>query len=252
VAGPLADPAVDHHVVVRAEAGLALVDGFQLGAAPEGGVLGRGAGPRDALSPGDVAAAQRALLGIVGHVQQVAAVLAGRAHVDHGLAEVAEDLLLERAEPGVVTVDRRVVGGRGLGGVGADRAALSDPLGPPAVHQAHVPVPEQRAHPQRVGGPPVVLVPVEDQRGVPADPLLRHQPGEPRSVHVVPGHRVVELGVPVQLDRAGNVPGLVEQHVLVGFGHHQAGVVEVVRDPLGGDDHLRVGVLLELRRGILR
>ena len=36
------------------------------------------------------------------------------------------------------------------------------------------------------------------------------------------------------------------------FGHHQAGVVEVLRDPLGGDDHLRVGVLLELRRGILR
>ncbi len=218
----------------------------------EGRVLGGGPRPGDALGAGDVAAAQRALLRVVRHVQQLAAVLAGRAHVDHGLPEVGHDLVLERAEPLVVTVDGRVVGRRGLGGVGADRAALGDPLGPPAVHQPHVRVPEQRAHPQRVGRPPVVPVAVEDQRGVPADPLLRHQPGEPGPVHVVPGHRVVELGVPVELDRAGDVAGLVEQHVLVGLGYHQAGVIEVGRDPLGGHDLLRVGILSELRRGILR
>ena len=218
----------------------------------ERGVLGGGPRPGDALGAGDVAAAQRALLRVVGHVQQLAAVLAGRAHVDHRLPEVRQDLVLERADARVVAGDIRVVGGRGLGRVGADRAALGDPLGPAAVHQAHVRVAEQRAHPQRVRRPPVVLVAVEHQRGVPADALLGHQPGEARPVHVVAGDRVVEFGMPVELDRAGDVAGLVEQHVLVGFGHHQAGVVEVLRDPLGGDDHLRVGVLKELRRGILR
>ena len=45
--------------------------------------------------------------------------------------------------PLVVTVDSRVLDLRGLRGIGAERAALGDPLGPPAVHQAHVGVPEQ-------------------------------------------------------------------------------------------------------------
>ncbi len=49
-------------------------------------------------APGDVAAAQRAFLRVIGHVQQLAAVLPRRAHVDHRLAQVGQDLLLERAD----------------------------------------------------------------------------------------------------------------------------------------------------------
>ena len=251
MAGSLADAAVDHHVVVGTQPGLAEVDGLQLDAGTEGGILGGGAGPRNALRARDVAAAQGAFLRVIGHVQQLAAVLPRRPHVDHRLAEVFQDLVLERPDVRVVAVDNRVVGLRALGLLGAERPALGDPLGPPAVHQAHVGVPEQRAHPQGVRGPPVVPVAVEHQRGVAADALVRHQPGEARAVDVVARNGVVELGVPVELDRAGDVTGLVQQHVLIGLGYHQARIIEVLRHPLGGDDHFGVGVFLQLSRGII-
>ena len=48
-------------------------------------------------------------------------------------------------------------------------------------------------------------------------PRGRHDLGEPLAVDVVAGHRVVEVGVPVDLDRARDVPGVVEQDVLVGL-----------------------------------
>src|SRR5260370_7034633 len=58
--------------------------------------------------------------------------------------------------------------------------------------------------------------------------------------------------MPVQLDRAGDVPGVVQQHVLVGLGHDQAGVVEVPGHPPGRDEHLRAGIVLEPRDGVTR
>jgi hypothetical protein len=112
-------------------------------------------------------------------------------------------------------------------------------------------VAEQRAHPQRVRRPPVIPVTVKDQRGVGRDALLRHQPREARTVHIVAGHRVVELSVPVELHRARDVTGLIQQHVLVGLGHDQARVVQVPGQPPGRDEHLRAGVVLELRRGVV-
>ena len=48
----------------------------------------RGARPRHALRRRDVAGAQRALLGVGGHVRALAGVLLGRAHVDQRVAEV--------------------------------------------------------------------------------------------------------------------------------------------------------------------
>ena len=246
VAGPLADAAVDDHVVVAGQPGLAQVDRLELGAGAEGAVLGGGARPRHAAGTGDVPAAQRAFLRVVRHVQQLAAVLPRRPDVDQRLAQVRHDLVLERADLAVVAVDDRVVGRRPLRLVGGQRAALGDPLGPSAVHQPDIGVREQRDDPQGVRGPPVVPVAVEHQRGVAADPLVRHQPGEAGPVDVVAGDRVVELGVPVELHRAGDVAGLVEQHVLVGLRHHQARVVEVLGDPLGRHDGLRVGIFLQL------
>ena len=46
--------------------------------------------------------------------------------------------------------------------------------------------------------------------------------GEPLAVDVVAGDGVVELRVPVDLDRAGDVPGVVEEDVLVGLDDDEA------------------------------
>src|SRR5215469_8574646 len=109
VARSLADPAVDDHVVVWAQLGLAGVDSLELGTRSERGVLGGCAGPRNASSAGNVAAADGAFLWIVRHVEQFAGVLARRANVDERLTEVFLDLVPEGAEGAVVTLDDRIV-----------------------------------------------------------------------------------------------------------------------------------------------
>ena len=53
--------------------------------------------------------------------------------------------------------------------------------------------------------------------------LLTSQRGEPRTVDVVADHRIIEIGVPVDLHRTGDVADVVEQGVLVGFDDGQAG-----------------------------
>ena len=40
--------------------------------------------------------------------------------------------------------------------------------------------------------------------------------------------------------------GLVEEHVLVGFDHDQAGLPEVMFEPISGDEPAGLGVLGEL------
>jgi len=94
-----------------------------------------------------VPTAQGTFLRVVGHVQQLAGVFTGRAHVDQRLAQVDHDLVPERPDRRVVALDDRVVRPRPLRRVGGDRAALGDPLRPPAVDEAKVGVPEQRADP---------------------------------------------------------------------------------------------------------
>jgi hypothetical protein len=81
---------------------------------------------------------------------------------------------------------------------------------------------------------------------VAADPLGRHQLGEAGAVEVVTGHPVLQVRVPVDLHRAGDVPGVVEQHVLVGLDDDHVGVVEVGGQPVGADQALGVGIRLEL------
>ena len=82
-------------------------------------------------------------------------------------------------------------------------------------------------------------------------PLRAHQRREAGRVDVVARDRVVELGVPVDLDRAGDVAGLVEQDVLVRLDDHQPRIAQVLRQPVGGNQPLRVGVVGKLGGGIV-
>src|SRR6266516_2261758 len=97
VAGALADPAVGDHVVTGIEPQLALVQRAQLLDGPEGAVVVGRPLPGDVARPRDVAPADRALLRVVGHVQQLARVLLWRAHVDQGpaRADVPKHVVLE-------------------------------------------------------------------------------------------------------------------------------------------------------------
>src|SRR5699024_609121 len=64
--------------------------------------------------------------------------------------------------------------------------------------------------------------------------------------------RVVEFGVPIDLDRSGDVPGLVEQHVLVAFDDDESGITSMLSDPFGADQSRSIRILGELRAGIGR
>src|SRR5690606_37050486 len=82
VAGPLSDAAVRDDVVAVGDARPVTVDRVELGAGLEATVLGDRLAPRHALSGGDVAGAQAALLGVRRGGGPLAVVLLGGAHVD--------------------------------------------------------------------------------------------------------------------------------------------------------------------------
>ena len=135
------------------------------------------------------------------------------------------------------------IAGRRLGrDVQAGVAAFGQPQVTTAVEQAHVGVAEQREDPQRVGRPPVALVAVDHDGVVAGDAFAVHQLGELLAVDVVADPRVVEVGVPVDLHRAGDMADVVEQDVLVGFDDRQTGRAHVGRQPVGGDQPFGVGV----------
>jgi hypothetical protein len=182
------------------------------------------------------------VVGVVRHVQELAGELAGGADVDDRLAQVGQDVVPEGADHAVVALDDRVLDRGRRRHLAGDLPPLGDPLGPPAVQEAHVRVTEQGEHPQGVGRPPVALVAVDDDGRVTADATLAHHLREARAVHVVAGGRVVEVEVPVDLDRAGDVTCVVEQHVLVRLHDDQARFAEVLRQPVGRHETLRVGV----------
>ena len=52
--------------------------------------------------------------------------------------------------------------------------------------------------------------------------------------------------MPVDLDRARYVAGVVEEHVLIRLDDDDVGVVEMLCQPVGGDQFLGMGVILEL------
>jgi hypothetical protein len=87
--------------------------------------------------------------------------------------------------------------------------------------------------PVRVGREPVVVAAVEDHGVVVADAPLGQQRLELGLVDEVAAYRVLEVGLPVQLDRAGDVTGLVGGGVLVDLDEDGVGGVEVLLCPVG-------------------
>src|ERR671917_148399 len=247
----LPDAAVGNDVVALVEICLALVDLAQLIGALEGPVLTHGPRPRHVRRPRDVPAPQGPLLRVVRHVQELARVLAGAPHVHEGFVGlyVLLHVLLERPYLGVVAGRDRIIGARERRNLLGHRPSLGLPLNAPSVHYLDVVVPEEPEDPQSIRSPPVVPVAVEDYRRVRAYALLAHQVREALGIQIITHQGIVQILDPVDLDRVRDVPDVVEEHVLVGL--HDAyvlGVLEVLRDPFGRHQRLRMRVVLLLYR----
>src|SRR5215211_7044669 len=241
----LSYPAIGYDVVPPAEADLSLVDLLQLIGALEGPILPDSPRPRHVSGPRNVPSPESALLWVVGHVKELAPVLTGTPHVDHlsPSLQVPLHVLPERPYFGVVPLRNRVVGpGKGWHILG-HFAPLCLPFHPSTVHNLHVVVAEQPEHPECVGRPPVVLVTVEDDRRIGRDAQLCHEVGEVLRVQVITHKRIVEVLDPVYLHRIGNVAYVIEEHVLIRFDYADVlRVVQVLCDPLGTDEGVRVRV----------
>jgi hypothetical protein len=245
VAAALADAAVGRDRLARIEALLLDVELPQLVDALERAVFRvDGLGPRHALGARDVAAAQRAFVRIVGHVQALAAVLVRATHVDQ-LALLLDDLLhvvAERADGLVVALGRLVAAGGEGRRLAGELAAFLLPLQAAAVQDLGLGMAEQLEHPERVGGPPVVLVAVEDDGRVRGGADLRHQGFEAFARDVVAANLVVQVGGPVDVRGAGNVPGCVQQRVFVRLDDADVLVLQMRGEPLGAHEDIRLRI----------
>jgi hypothetical protein len=144
-------------------------------------------------------------------------VLFWASHVNEWLAQVGEDVFLERSNLSVVALYDGVCRGARSGEILGKGESLRHPGVTATIEQTDIFVPEEGENPECVGGPPVALVAVEDHGVISRDALFRHQLGKGFSLKVIANNGVIEFGVPIDFDGAGNVTGVIEEDILVGF-----------------------------------
>jgi hypothetical protein len=154
-------------------------------------------------------------------------------------ADEGEHVVLIGADR-LVDLRRRVIRGRVGGDLLAQLALLLDPLGATAVHHADVGVVVKLEDPVGVGRPPVVPVAVDDHRRLRRDAQARGELGERLRPEEVAGDRVVQVGLPIDLLGAGDVPDVVQEDVLVRLEDPHLRVLQVLGDPIGADERVRV------------
>ncbi|COV96716.1 Uncharacterised protein [Mycobacterium tuberculosis] len=92
--------------------------------------------------------------------------------------------------------------------------------------------------PVRVGGEPIVVAAVQDHRVLVGDATLGQQLGELLGVDEVTFDRILQVGAPVQLDRAGNMVTVICTGVLVHFDENDLRRVQIALSPVGGDQDI--------------
>ena len=249
VRGALADSAVGDDGTTPGEPRLFLVDLLELVRALEEVRVGIGCPrPGDVLGTRDMAASERAFVRVVGHVEALAPVFLRAAHVHQRTLSlhVRHDVVAERPDARVVAGSHLDVAGGQRRHLLDERALLVHPTGAPAVDDLEVFHSEQAEHPEAVGRPPVVLVPIEHDGVVPVHPLPTDQRLELIAIQIVAGHLVIEVLDPIELLRPRDVPGVVEEHVFVRFEQLDLGVAQMVFHPGRGHEYFRVDVAARL------
>jgi hypothetical protein len=85
------------------------------------------------------------------------------------------------------------------------------PLQASTVYEFGVGVPKQFKDPQGIRRPPVILVTIEDQRGLWRNAQTTEQRLKAAFVEVVTAHGVIEVFRPVHFYRVGDVTGGIQQ-----------------------------------------
>jgi hypothetical protein len=150
----------------------------------------------------------------------ISPVFAGRSHIDERLFRIAlgKGLIGESADLVVQTTrGHRIIRGRMFWHLARHLSTVRFPFVAAAIENLHLLVSEKAECPERVASPPVCLVAVENAGGVGRDPVAAAKRDESLRSDIVANKGVLKIGPPIDVDRAGNVPGVVEQDVLVGF-----------------------------------
>ena len=103
---------------------------------------------------------------------------------------------------------------------------------------------EQAKCPKRVAGPPVRFVAVKNAGRFRRDAVAAAQLGEFVRLNVIANNGILQIGPPIDVNGAGNVPGVVKQNVFVRFDDANAVVFEVLRQPVGVDQRFRMRVII--------
>src|SRR5215210_7906357 len=194
----------------------------------------------------------RPLLLVASHRDQLARVLLGAADVDEVRVPVQLLEHLLAAGTNRLIAALRLEARLGIvGDVGGRLPALRDPLLAGTVDQLDPVVAVVHEVPVGVGGEPVVAIAVEHHRVLVGDPPASHQPSEVLRAEEVPLHLVLEVLLPIEADRAGNVALGVQGGVLVDLDYPDRVVPQVLGNPVGLDQHvLRVVAHVWLLSGL--
>ena len=68
-------------------------------------------------------------------------------------------------------------------------------------------------------------------------PLRAHEFGERVLIDIVAHHLVLQFGVPVDFDGARHMPNIVQEHIFIRLNNAHIGVVRMLCDPVGTDEH---------------
>src|SRR5262249_13074993 len=95
------------------------------------------------------------------------------------------------------------------------RTAFRFPLIATAVENFHFLVTEQPERPKRVTRPPVRLVTVKNASGIRRDAMAAAKPRKFLRRYVIANQRILKIGAPIDVYRAGDMAGVIKQNVLV-------------------------------------
>src|SRR6267378_4185867 len=127
---------------------------------------------------------------------------------------------------------------REAGNVVREWPLLGDPLRPSAVHELHVLVPVVLQEPEEPGREPVVVIAVRDDRRRRRHPVLRQQLLELFLVEEIAHGMLLQIGLPVEADRAGHVTLVVGARVDVDLEDSYVAILRMLGEPIGLDEHV--------------